>query len=108
MEGDLYLELLQLINRDIEQKVFVSHLVSDDDTTLRANCAKTKNGGKLTNEIEQPHFLADPSHRIKVMTKPIFAMVTNNKDHSKLKMIDALRIKKIYRMLHIAKSKQGF
>ena len=28
------------------------------------------------------------------MAKPIFAMVTNNKDQSKLKMIDVLRIKK--------------
>ena len=53
-----------------------------------------KNGETLTNNIKQPHFLADPSHRIKVMAKPIFAMVTNNKDQSKLKMIDALRIKK--------------
>ena len=94
MEGDLCLDLLNLINSETDEKVFVSHLVTDDDTTLRANCANENKGGKLPNNIKQPHFLADPSHRIKVMAKPIFAMVTNNKDQSKLKMIDALRIKK--------------
>ena len=44
MEGDLALELLQGIHRDTEQKVFVSHLVTDDDTTLHVNCSN-KTGG---------------------------------------------------------------
>ena len=80
MESDLVLELLQTIYKDTKEKDSVSHLVTDDDTTLRSNCSNKKNGGKLTNNITQPHFLADPSHRIKVISKPIFAMVTNNKD----------------------------
>ena len=45
-------------------------------------------------QFPQPVFLADPSHRIKVMSKPFFKMVTTTKDPNKCKMIDALRIKK--------------
>ena len=41
-----------------------------------------------------PIFLADPSHRIKVMLKPIFAMVTDTKDPDKCKAVDAARIKR--------------
>ena len=50
--------------------------------------------GMLPPYIPEPDFLADPSHRIKVMAKPFVLMVTKTKDPNKCKMIDALRIKK--------------
>ena len=56
--------------------------------------APIKNGGKLNNGIKQPRFLADPTHRIKVMSKVIFSMLTNTKDLNKCKGADALRIKR--------------
>ena len=59
-----------------------------------AHCANKRNGGKLKNNVPQPQFLADPSHRVKVMSKPLFAMTTKTKDPTKLKMIDAMRMEK--------------
>ena len=53
-----------------------------------------RNGGKLSDSIMQPIFLADPSHRIKVMCKPIFAMISGTKDPDKCKSVDAKRIKR--------------
>ena len=61
---------------------------------MRSHLKNIVNGGKLPNEIIQPIFLADPSHRIKVMCKPIFAMVTGTKDPDKCKIVDATRIKR--------------
>ena len=52
------------------------------------------NGGKLPDTIIQPTFLADPSHRIKVMCKPIFGMISETKDPDKCKTVDATRIKR--------------
>ena len=74
--------------------VYVEEIVTDDDSTMRSHCKNKKNGGNLPDEIPQPIFLADPSHRIKVMCKPIFAMVSNNKDPDQCKLIDATRIKR--------------
>ena len=40
-----------------------------------------------------PTFLADPTHRIKVMASPVFSMATTTKDPSKRRMIDAMGAK---------------
>ena len=82
--------------------------MSDDDSTMRALLQHRSNHDKglLPSHIPQPVFLADPSHRIKVMSKPFFKMVTTTKDPNLCKMIDALRIKKylgcfIYKNRHL-------
>ena len=80
--------------------------MTDDDSTMRAHCANKKNGGKLNDDIPEPQFLADPSHRVKVMAKPLFAMATKTKDPQKLKMIDAMRMKK-YIGCYITQNRQG-
>ena len=45
---------------------------------------------------------ADPSHRTKVMAKPIFNMVSSTKNLDEIKMIDVLRFKKYisYYIIH--------
>ena len=68
--------------------------MTDDDSTMRSHLKNINKGGKLPNNILTPIFLADPSHRIKVMLKPIFAMVTDTKDPDKCKAVDAARIKR--------------
>ena len=68
--------------------------MTDDDSTMRSHLKNIKNDGKLPDHIIQPIFLADPSHRIKVMYKPIFGMVSNNKDPDQLKSVDYTRIKR--------------
>ena len=76
--------------------IFFNALVSDDDSTMRSlfqHCTNHEKG-KLPIEILQPKFLADPFHRIKVMSKTFFKMVDTTKDPMKCKTIDALLLKK--------------
>ena len=96
MEAKLALELTTKLFDESKGRVYLNQIVSDDDSTMRALLKHHDNNtkGKLPPYIPQPDFLADPSHRIKVMAKPFFKMVTKTKDPTKCKMIDALRIKK--------------
>ena len=94
MEAAVALELcIQL--HDGEYDVYVEKIVSDDDSTMRAHLRHVSQGGKLPDRIPPPIFLADPSHRIKVMAKPLFKMAkSESKDPERCKKIDALRLKK--------------
>ena len=96
MEAIVALDLTTDVHTNSKGKVFIEALVSDDDSTMRMLLKHKDNHpkGKLSCMIPQPTFLADPSHRIKVMAKPFFKMVTKTKDPRKCKTIDALRIKK--------------
>ena len=91
MEAAVALELcIQLHDGDYE--VFVEKIVSNDDSTMRAHLC---HDGKLLPRIDAPTFLADPSHRIKVMAQPLFKLAKGeSKDPEKCKKIDALRLKK--------------
>ena len=73
MEASAALELLlQLHDLGVE----IEFIVSDDDSTMRAHLKHigTHKHGKLPLHIIEPLFLCDPSHRIKVMVKDIFAL----------------------------------
>ena len=96
MEAKLALRLTEQMYDKKNGKVYLQQIVSDDDSTMRSLLQHKKNNDKglLSTNIPQPVFMADPSHRIKVMSKPFFKMVTTTKDPSKCKIIDALRIKK--------------
>ena len=96
MEAKLALQLTVEMYETSNEKIKRQKLVSDDDSTMRSLLQHSSNHekGQLPDKVPQPVFLADPSHRIKVMSKPFFKMVTNTKDPNKCKMIDALRIKK--------------
>ena len=72
MESPLYRTLLENISTYTKGKVFIGTLVTDDDSTLRSHCRSLENGGKLFNDDPEPLFLADLSHRVKVMLKGIF------------------------------------
>ena len=102
MEAKLALRLTEEIYRKKNGRVYLQKIVSDDDSTMRSLLRHQKNNdkGKLPIDIPEPLFLADPGHRIKVMSKPFFKMVTTTKDPSTCKMIDALRIKNIWDVLY--------
>ena len=70
MEAKLALELTTNMFNDKKGKVFLNEIVSDDDSTMRALLQHKSNHTKgiLPPHISQPRFLADPSHRIKVMS----------------------------------------
>ena len=54
----------------------IEFIVSDDDSTMCAHLRwiGTEKNAKLPLNVYQPSFLCDPSHRIKVMVKDIFAL----------------------------------
>ena len=73
MEASAALELLlQLWALGVEIEV----IVSDDDSTMCAHLKHigTHKNGKLPLHILMPYFLCDPSHRIRVTVKDIFAL----------------------------------
>ena len=96
MESGLALDLISDIHLKSVENIYVKEMVSDDDSTMRSHLKKAINGDKLNNTIPEPLFLADPSHRNKCMSKPIFKMVASPpvKNPACCKNIDACRIKK--------------
>ena len=74
----------EMVNELHDQGIGVEFVVSDDDSTMRANLHHigTHKNGKLPTLAHQPKFLCDPSHRIKVMVKDIFALVLMSKTKS--------------------------
>ena len=94
MESALALTLVLAIHEKYNGLVYVEQIITDDNSTMQSHLKNVKNGGKLPDHIRQPSFGADPSHRIKVMCKPIFAMVSDTKDPDKCKTVDATRIKR--------------
>ena len=92
MESQVALDLTKKVFNDSNGRVYIRFIVSDDDSSMRAHLQhpSTDDKGKLPEMIPEPSFCADPSHRIKVMSAPIFKMVTKTKDPTKCKQIDAL------------------
>ena len=94
MEATLARTMVEEVSLLSKGKVAIGTMVTDDDSTLRRHCSSTENGGKLLAGVPEPIFLADPGHRVKVMVKPIFTMVTTTKNPDDIKNLDALRLKK--------------
>ena len=74
MEAIVALDLTTDVHVHSKGKVIIEALVSDDDSTMRMLLKHKEKypKGKLSSDIPQPTFLADPLHRIKVMAKPFF------------------------------------
>ena len=106
MESILCHDLLTHLHDSTCGKINIGQLVTDDDSTLRQHCSSVENGGKLRTEINQPTFLADPSHRCKVMLKKIFGLVTATRKADEVKNIDALRLRK-YTGCYITQNRNG-
>ena len=96
MESDAALNLYESLFYDSKKKIVLKSIVSDDDSTMRALLKHPKNHkrGKLNPEIPEPTWLADPSHRTKVVAKYIFNLATLPKIKSTCTKIDAVRVKK--------------
>ena len=71
--------LLEEVNTLFICRITVAEVVSNDDSTLRSYCSSLDNGGKLCEGVREPKFLADPTHRTKMMVKPVFALVKRTK-----------------------------
>ena len=106
MECSLALNLTQKIYNGTQKKASIGEIVTDDDTTMRSNIRHNGDKAKLPLHVPEPRFLADPTHRIKVMVRNIFAKAVKSKNVQKIKTIDALRTKK-YTSLYIHQNRTG-
>ena len=88
-------EILNMVEDAFLNHFFVIDIiVSDDDSTMRS-VLKHPSKGKLHTDIPEPSFLADPSHRVKVVAKHIFSIVKESRDlRCGCTKADALRLKK--------------
>jgi len=65
--------LVKMLSRMPEEKgVSICCIISDDDSCGRARARHVTNGGQLTENVEEPTFLADPSHRKRVFARAIY------------------------------------
>ena len=82
-------------------------IVSNDDSTMRAVLKHPSKGargqvlkspkGKLHEDVPEPSFLADPSHRVKVVAKHILSIANESRDlQCGYTKADALRLKKYW------------
>ena len=76
MEADEALTIYEELYYESQKKIALQYIVSDDDYSMRALLKHGINHpkGKLKPEILEPEWLADPSHRTKIVAKPIFAL----------------------------------
>ena len=76
-------------------KCRVTTIIADDDSSMRKYCRhKTKDkDGNLPNHVYEPIFLADLSHRCKVIAKPLYSLASSKKSISTLSTADANRLK---------------
>ena len=101
MEAKLALSLTEQLSSTSNGHLYIEHLVSNDDSTMRSLLThqSVNAKGRLPDFIPAITFLADPTHRIKVMAKPCYGKITDTKDPAKCKKHDANRLKK-YCLLH--------
>ena len=95
MELDAPLLLYEAIFYDSIKKTALRSIVSNDDTIMIALLKHPGNHkrGKLNLEIPEPSWLADPSHRTKVVAKYIFTLAALSKSKSTCITIDVVRVK---------------
>ena len=120
MESDA---ILRMCIKAPDNVYYIGTIISDDDKHMRAHLkhAATSNKGKLTvsnklfylfhittltiylfiiyvhkDNIPEPQFLADPSHRIKVIGKHFYALAAKPMSQSKVKNEHAKRMKKYW------------
>ena len=90
MEAVTAAELVTKIYNRFEGKARISTLISDDDSSMRSHCS---HAGGLASHIHEPVFLADPSHRCKIIGKPLFQLAAKKKSECTLSTNDATRLK---------------
>ena len=84
--------ILKMVEDALYNHFFIiDDIVSDDDSTMRAVikhpsiCVRGQvlksSKGKIDEEIPDPSFLADPSHRMKVVANHIFSIFNESRAH---------------------------
>ena len=96
MEADAALQLYKKLYNGSNKNIVLKAVVADDDSPMRALLThKAVNPkGRLPEEMSQLEWLADPSHRTKVVAKLIFLLSTLPMSSSACTRVDAIRFKK--------------
>jgi hypothetical protein len=76
--------------------VSICTIASDDDSNGRAKAEHICNGGLLPDAVEEPAFLADPSHRKCVFTRAIYNLASAPAKVSKVSKGLAAHLKYCY------------
>lgn len=87
------------INSVPDRNFVIGSIVSDDDSVMRShlrypNPTKKKDKGKLPTWILEPEFLADPTHRIKVVATHFYELAKALVSESRVSKPMAKRLKK--------------
>ena len=99
MEADAALNLYKSMYDKSQGSIALANIVADDDSSMRAKLrhkTKAHKAGALPDNIPEPGWLADPSHRCKIVAKQIFQLVARGKAVTKCTNFDALCIKNYY------------
>ena len=90
----LYTELYEPSNKCL----YLKAIVVDDDSSMRALLKHTITNpkGRLPQEMTEPEWLADQSHRTKMATKPVYYLANLAKSISPCTKADAIRFKRYY------------
>ena len=73
--------------------IWCKKIIADDDSSMKSYCSHSEG---LPHRVPEPIFLADPSHRCKVVARPIFKLANAPMKVSMVTKSDALRIKLYY------------
>ena len=100
--------ILKMVEDELYNCVFIIDvIVRNDDSTMQAFLKHPYIGvhgqvlktyrGKLDEETPEPSFLADPSHRLKVVSKHIISIINKSRDQlCGVTKADSLRLKKYW------------
>ena len=98
--------IMKMVDDEFYNRLFIIDIiVSNNDSTMRDVLNHPSKGaqgqvmksskGKIDEEIPEPSFLADPSHRVKVVAKHIFSIVNESRaQRYGCNKADTLRLKK--------------
>ncbi len=65
--------LVKMLIQMVEEKnILICAIISDNDSCGRARARHISKGGQLPTSVEEPTFLADPSHRKQVFARAIY------------------------------------
>ena len=98
MESDVALNPYKRLFLGTNKKLTLKAIIADDDSLMRALLRHPANNskGKFLLKIPEPEWLAHPSHRTKVVAKPLYALASLLNTQSTCTNVDTMRLKRYF------------
>ena len=93
-ETDAALHFYKTMCYNSNVQLTLAVIVADDDSIMRAllrHMSFENKKGRFPTKIPEPEWLADPSHRTKVVAKPIFILINASQNIRSCTKVDAIR-----------------